>query len=204
KELGSIVHVAVEGIYAGCIIISDEIKPDSKKALQDLKALGINQTAMLTGDTKAVGEAIAHEIGLDTVYSDLLPHQKVEQLELLEKSRKSKGKLVFVGDGINDAPVLARADIGIAMGALGSDAAIEAADIVLMTDEPSKIVSAIKVARKTRAIVWQNIIFAIGVKLVFLTLAAFGIATMWEAVFGDVGVTIIAILNAMRAMKPIR
>lgn len=201
NELGSIVYLAVEGNYAGYLVISDEIKPDSKKALQDLKALGVNQTALLTGDTRASGEAIAREIGLDTVYCELLPHQKVEQLEQLYQNRKSKGKLVFVGDGINDAPVLARADIGIAMGALGSDAAIEAADVVLMTDEPSKIVSAIKVARKTRAIVWQNIIFAMGVKLVFLILAAFGIATMWEAVFGDVGVTIIAILNSMRAMK---
>ncbi len=204
NEPGSIVYLAVEGIYAGHIVISDEIKPDSKKALQDLKALGINHTAMLTGDTRIVGEAIAREIGLDTVYSELLPHQKVEQLEQLDKNRKSKGKLVFVGDGINDAPVLARADIGIAMGALGSDAAIEAADVVLMTDEPSKIVSAIKVARKTRAIVWQNILFAMGVKLVVLALAAFGIATMWEAVFGDVGVTVIAIFNAMRAMKTVR
>ncbi len=204
NELGSVVYLAVDGVYAGHIVISDEIKPDSKKALKELKALGVNQTAMLTGDTRIVGEAIAREIGLDTVYSELLPHQKVEQLELLDKNRKSKGKLVFVGDGINDAPVLARADIGIAMGALGSDAAIEAADVVLMTDEPSKIVSAIKVARKTRAIVWQNILFAMGVKLVVLALAAFGIATMWEAVFGDVGVTVIAILNAMRAMKTIR
>ncbi len=204
NELGSIVYLAVDGVYAGHIVISDEIKPDSKKALKDLKALGVNQTAMLTGDTRIVGEAIAREIGLDTVFSELFPHQKVEQLEQLDKNRKSKGKLVFVGDGINDAPVLARADIGIAMGALGSDAAIEAADVVLMTDEPSKIVSAIKVARKTRAIVWQNILFAMGVKLVVLALAAIGIATMWEAVFGDVGVTVIAILNAMRAMKTVR
>ena len=204
EEAGSIVYLAVDGTYAGYIVISDEIKPDSKKALKDLKALGVNHTAMLTGDNKIAGEAIAREIGLDTVYSELLPHQKVEQLEKLEKQRRTKGKLVFVGDGINDAPVLARADIGIAMGALGSDAAIEAADVVLMTDEPSKIVSAIKVARKTRAIVWQNILFAMGVKLLFLVLATFGIATMWEAVFGDVGVTIIAVLNAMRAMKTVR
>ena len=204
NELGSIVYMAIEGVYAGYIVISDEIKPDTKKALQDLKALGINQTAMLTGDTKIVGETIAREIGLDTVYAELLPHQKVEKLEQLDKSRKSKGKLVFVGDGINDAPVLARADIGIAMGALGSDAAIEAADVVLMTDEPSKIVAAIKVAKKTRAIVWQNIIFAMSVKVLFLILAAFGVATMWEAVFGDVGVTLIAILNAMRAMKTVK
>ncbi len=199
--LGSIIYLAVDGIYTGYIVISDELKTDSKKAISDLKKLGINRTAMLTGDSKAVGESIAREIGLDTAYTELLPHQKVEQLEQLEQSQKSKGKLVFVGDGINDAPVLARADIGIAMGALGSDAAIEAADVVLMTDEPSKIVTAIKVARKTRKIVWQNIIFALGVKIVVLTLAAFGFATMWEAVFGDVGVTVIAILNAMRAMK---
>ncbi len=201
--LGSIVYLAVDGIYAGYIVISDELKADSKKAIIDLKKLGINRTAMLTGDSKVVGEAIAHELGLDTFFSELLPHQKVEQLEQLDKSRKSKGKLVYVGDGINDAPVLARADIGIAMGALGSDAAIEAADVVLMTDEPSKIVTAIQVAKKTRKIVWQNIIFAMGIKIIVLILAAFGVATMWEAVFGDVGVTVIAIINSMRAMKTI-
>ena len=166
-----------------------------------MKKLGVGQTAMLTGDSKAVGEAIAREIGLDIVYSELLPHQKVEKLEQMDKNRKGKGKLVFVGDGINDAPVLARADIGIALGALGSDAAIEAADVVLMTDEPSKIVSAVRVARKTRSIVWQNILFAMGVKIIVLILAAGGIATMWEAVFGDVGVTVIATLNAMRALR---
>ncbi len=204
NALGSVVYLSVDGSYAGYIVISDEIKPDSKNAIRDLKKLGINHTAMLTGDSKAVGETIAKEIGLDTVYTELLPHQKVEQLEKLDKNKKSKGKLVFVGDGVNDAPVLARADIGIAMGALGSDAAIEAADVVLMTDEPSKIVSAIRVARKTRSIVWQNILFAMGVKVVVLVLAAAGIATMWEAVFGDVGVTVIAILNAMRAMKTIK
>lgn len=202
--LGSVVYLAVDGNFVGYIVISDELKPDSKKAIYDLKKIGVKHTAMLTGDSKAVGEAIAREIGLDTVYTELLPHQKVEQLEKLDKNRKGKGKLVFVGDGINDAPVLARADIGIAMGALGSDAAIEAADVVLMTDEPSKIVSAIRVARKTRSIVWQNILFAMGVKVAVLILAAVGIATMWEAVFGDVGVTVIAILNAMRAMKTIR
>ncbi len=204
NALGSVVYLAVDGSFAGYIVISDELKPDSKKAIHDLKKLGVSQTAMLTGDSKAVGEAIAREIGLDTVYSELLPHQKVEKLEQLDKTRKGKGKLVFVGDGINDAPVLARADIGIAMGALGSDAAIEAADVVLMTDEPSKIVSAIRVARKTRSIVWQNILFAMGVKVIVLILAAGGIASMWEAVFGDVGVTVIAILNAMRAMKTIK
>lgn len=204
NALGSIVYIAVDGQFAGHIVISDELKPDSKKAISDLKKLGVRHTAMLTGDTKAVGEAIAYDIGLDAVYTELLPHQKVEQLELLDKKRTGKGQLVFVGDGINDAPVLARADIGIAMGALGSDAAIEAADVVLMTDEPSKIVSAIRVARKTRAIVWQNIIFAMGVKVIVLILVAGGMATMWEAVFGDVGVTVIAILNAMRAMKTIK
>lgn len=200
KALGSVVYLAVDGLFAGHIVISDELKPDSGKAIRDLKALGVDKTAMLTGDSKVVGESIAKEIGLDTVYAELLPHEKVERLEELEKGKRTKGKLVFVGDGINDAPVLARADIGIAMGALGSDAAIEAADVVLMTDEPSKIVSAVRVARKTRAIVWQNIIFAMGVKVIVLVLAAFGVATMWEAVFGDVGVTVVAILNAMRAM----
>lgn len=202
--LGSIVYIAVDGQFAGHIVISDELKPDSKKAISNLKKLGVSRTAMLTGDTKTAGEAIAREIGLDAVYTELLPHQKVEQLEQLDKNRKGKGKLVFVGDGINDAPVLARADVGIAMGALGSDAAIEAADVVLMTDEPSKIVSAIRVARKTRSIVWQNILFAMGIKVVILILAAGGMATMWEAVFGDVGVTVIAVLNSMRAMKTIQ
>jgi Cd2+/Zn2+-exporting ATPase len=204
NALGSIVYLSVDGVFAGYIVISDELKPDSRKAIRDLKVLGVNNTAMLTGDSRAVGESIAREIGLDSVYTELLPHQKVEQLEQLEKKKRPGGKLVFVGDGINDAPVLARADIGIAMGALGSDAAIEAADVVLMTDEPSKIVAAIRVARKTKAIVWQNIIFAMGVKIIVLALAASGIATMWEAVFGDVGVTVIAILNAMRAMKVIQ
>ncbi len=200
---GSIVYLAVDGSFAGYIVISDELKPDSKQAIRDLKALGVKNTAMLTGDTRAVGEKNARQKGIDAVYTDLLPHQKVEQLELLEQKKSSAGKLVFVGDGINDAPVLARSDIGIAMGALGSDAAIEAADIVLMTDEPSKLVAAIRIARKTRGIVWQNIAFALGVKAVILVLGAAGIATMWEAVFGDVGVTVIAIFNAMRAMRVI-
>lgn len=204
NEIGSIVYVAIDGIYAGYIVISDELKADSKKAIQDLRKFGVKHTAMLTGDSKSVGEAIAREIGLDAVYTELLPHEKVEKLEQIEKNKKTKGKLVFVGDGINDAPVLARADIGISMGALGSEAAIEAADIVLMTDEPAKIVSAIQIARKTRGIVWQNILFAMGIKVVLLILAAFGMATMWEAVFGDVGVTIIAVLNSMRAMKTIK
>ncbi len=204
EALGSTVYLAVDGIFAGHIVISDELKPDSKRAIREMKALGIRRTAMLTGDVKAVGEAISREIGLDTVYTDLLPYQKVEHLETLDREKQKGGKLVFVGDGINDAPVLARADIGIAMGALGSDAAIEAADVVLMTDEPSKLVAAIRIARKTRSIVWQNIIFALGVKAVILVLGALGIATMWEAVFGDVGVAVIAILNAMRAMRTVK
>lgn len=204
EALGSIVYLAIDGSFAGYIVISDELKLDSKDAIHKLKTMGVKTTAMLTGDSKAVGEKIAGEIGLDMVYTDLLPHQKVEQLEALEKKKQTKGKLVFVGDGINDAPVLARADIGIAMGALGSDAAIEAADVVLMTDEPSKLVSAIRIAKKTKSIVWQNIAFALGVKAVILVLGALGIATMWEAVFGDVGVTVIAILNAMRAMRVLK
>lgn len=199
--LGSVVYVAVDGVFAGSIVISDELKPDSRQAVRDLKELGVRKTVMLTGDGKAVGEAIASEIGIDEVYADLLPHQKVERVEALDREKQTSGKLVFVGDGINDSPVLARADVGIAMGGLGADAAIEAADVVLMTDEPSKLVSAIRTARRTRAIVWQNIVFALAVKAVILILGAAGIATMWEAVFGDVGVAVIAILNAMRAMR---
>ncbi len=198
---GTVVYLAVDGEYAGYIVISDELKPDSQRAVKDLKAVGVSNIAMLTGDSKIVSEQIAREIGLDTVYAELLPYQKVEQLETLAKSKTTKGKLVFVGDGINDAPVLARADVGIAMGGIGSDAAIEAADVVLMTDEPSKIVAAIRIAKKTRNIVWQNIIFALGVKAIILILGAAGSATMWEAVFGDVGVAVIAILNAMRALR---
>ncbi len=200
-ETGTIVHVAVDGNYAGNIIIADVLKADSRKAIKELKGLNIKKLVMLTGDSKRVGDAIGRELGLDEVHSELLPDQKVEELEKLEKQKSPKGKLVFVGDGINDAPVLARADIGIAMGALGSDAAIEAADIVLMTDEPSKIASAIRIARRTRNIVWQNIIFAIAVKILVLILTAGGISTMWEAVFADVGVALLAILNAMRVMR---
>lgn len=201
SSVGTVVHLAVDKQYAGYIVISDEVKEDSVKAIQSLKALGVKKTVMLTGDAKAVGEKVGKELGLDQVYAELLPTDKVEKLEALDKQKSSKGKLVFVGDGINDAPVLARADIGIAMGGLGSDAAIEAADIVIMTDEPSKIADAIKIAKRTKTIVWQNIIFALGVKGIFLILGAFGIATMWEAVFADVGVSVIAILNAMRVMK---
>lgn len=201
ETIGTVVHVAIERKYAGYIIISDEVKEDSAKAMKALKALGIKKTVMLTGDNKAVGSKIAKELGVDEVHAELLPDQKVEKLELLFKEKSSKGKIVFVGDGINDAPVLARADIGIAMGGVGSDAAIEAADVVIMTDEPSKIATAIKIAKKTRSIVMQNIVFALGVKLIILALVAIGLGTMWEAVFGDVGVALLAVLNAMRAMK---
>ncbi|WML37770.1 heavy metal translocating P-type ATPase [Clostridium sp. OS1-26] len=201
QSIGTIVYVVVDRQYAGYIIISDEVKEDSAKAIKALKSVGIKKTVMLTGDNKVVAAKVGEDLGLDEIYSELLPDQKVERVEALDKQKSSKGKLVFVGDGINDAPVLARADIGIAMGGVGSDAAIEAADVVIMTDEPSKIVSAIKIAKRTKSIVMQNIVFALGVKIVILILGALGIATMWEAVFGDVGVALIAVLNAMRAMK---
>lgn len=201
ESIGTVVHLAVDNIYAGYIVISDEVKEDSAEAIKAIKALGVRKTVMLTGDSKTVGEKVGKELGLDEVHAELLPTDKVENLEMLDSQKSQKGKLIFVGDGINDAPVLARADIGIAMGGLGSDAAIEAADIVIMTDEPSKIADAIKIAQRTKKIVWQNIVFAIGIKLIFLALGAFGIATMWEAVFADVGVSVIAILNSMRVMK---
>jgi Cd2+/Zn2+-exporting ATPase len=199
--LGTVVYLTVQGVFAGYIVIADEVKPDSKRAIAELKTLGVKTTVMLTGDAKAVGEKIGRELGLDTVCTELLPQQKVEWLEELDKSKASKGKLLFVGDGINDAPVLARADVGVAMGGVGSDAAIEAADVILMTDEPSKIADAIRIAKKTRTIVMQNIVFALVVKVVILILGALGVATMWMAVFGDVGVALIAVLNAMRAMQ---
>ncbi|MDR2482922.1 MAG: cadmium-translocating P-type ATPase [Treponema sp.] len=201
EALGSLVYLALDGAYAGYLVIADELKRDSKAAVAALRALGVRRIAMLTGDAQAVAARVAGEAGVDVFYAGLLPHQKVEKLLELEKAVSGKGKLVFAGDGINDAPVLARAGVGIAMGGAGSDAAIEAADVVLMTDEPSKIAGAIVIARKTRRIVRQNIIFALGVKAVILVLGALGIATMWEAVFGDVGVAVIAILNAMRAMR---
>lgn len=201
ETIGTVVHVAVNKEYAGYIVISDEVKEDSAKAIKALKEIGVRKTVMLTGDNKVVGTKVAKQLGLDEVYSELLPDQKVEKVEALDKEKSSKGKLIFVGDGINDAPVLARADIGIAMGGVGSDAAIEAADVVIMTDEPSKIASAIRIAKKTRAIVMQNIVFALGIKAIILVLVALGLGTMWEAVFGDVGVTLIAVLNSMRAMK---
>lgn len=197
---GTVVHIAVNGKYEGHIVISDEIKEDSAKAIASLKEQGI-RTVMLTGDAKAVGESVAKSLGLDQVYTELLPADKVEKVEELLKNKSPKGKLAFVGDGINDAPVLSRADIGIAMGGLGSDAAIEAADIVLMDDQPSKIATAMEISRKTLRIVKQNIIFALAVKAFVLLLGALGMANMWEAVFADVGVSVIAIINATRALK---
>lgn len=198
---GTTVHVSVDGAYAGHIVISDEVKPDAKEAIAALKELGVRKTVMLTGDAKAVGESVAADLGLDAVYTQLLPGDKVDRMEDLLKERVGKGKLAFVGDGMNDAPVLSRADVGIAMGGMGSDAAIEAADIVLMDDKPSKIASAIRIARRTHRIVNQNIVFALAVKALVLLLGALGVANMWEAVFADVGVSVIAILNAMRALK---
>ena len=199
--VGTVVHVAVDGTYAGYIVIADEVKSDAAQAIQDLKAEAVQKTIMLTGDAKAIGEHVAHKLGLDKVYTDLLPADKVERLEEEFSQKSEKGKLVFVGDGVNDAPVLARADIGIAMGGLGSDAAIEAADVVIMTDEPSRIASAIKVAKRTLSIANQNIFFALAVKLIVLALGSIGLANMWAAVFADVGVSVIAILNAMRVLR---
>lgn len=200
-SIGTIVHVAVDGIYAGHIVISDEIKEGSAKAIKQLKAQGISKTIMLTGDSKAVGESIGTQLGIDLVYTQLLPSDKVEKVEQLLDEKTEKGKLVFAGDGINDAPVLSRADIGVAMGAMGSDAAIEAADIVLMDDNPEKIPLAMGIAKRTLRIVHQNIVFALAVKAAVLVLGALGIANMWAAVFADVGVSVIAILNAMRALS---
>ena len=198
---GTKFYVAADGSYVGCILIADEVKPDSKCAIAELKKIGVEKTVMLTGDDERIGKSVADELGLDAYYAQLLPDQKVEKLEMLDKQKRQGSKLAFVGDGINDAPVLARADVGIAMGGLGSDAAIEAADVVLMTDEPSKLVEAIDVAKATKRIVMQNIVIALGIKSVFLVLGALGMAGMWEAVFGDVGVTIIAVLSAMRILK---
>ena len=199
--VGTIVYVAVEHQYAGYLLITDEVKEDAKEAIAKLKHLGIKKTVMLTGDRKSVAEQVANELGIDEVHSDLLPADKVEQMERLFAEKSKKGKLVFVGDGINDAPVLARADIGIAMGALGSDAAIEAADIVIMNDKPSRIATVMGISRKTLNIVIQNISLAFIVKFAALVLGAFGMATLWEAVFADVGVAVLAILNAIRALR---
>lgn len=198
---GTILHVSIDGKYAGHIIIADVVKDDAAECIKRLHAAGVRKTVMLTGDCAEVAKAVAEKLGLDEYHGKLLPEDKVNQVERLLGETSEKGKLAFVGDGINDAPVLTRADIGIAMGAMGSDAAIEAADIVLMDDKPSKIASAIRIARKTMRIVWQNIVFALGVKFAVLVLAAVGLATMWLAVFADVGVAILAILNAMRCMR---
>ena len=202
---GTVLYVAADGTYLGAIVIADTVKPDAARAIVDLRAAGVKKTVMLTGDRTPVARAVAAELGIDEVHAELLPQDKVAEVEALlaqtERDTNGKGKLAFVGDGINDAPVLTRADIGIAMGAMGSDAAIEAADIVLMNDDPDDIARAIHLARRTMGIVWQNIVFALGVKFAVLVLAAFGIANMWMAVFADVGVAVIAILNAMRAMN---
>ncbi len=200
EYIGTVVYVAVNNEYKGSIIISDEVKSDSKEAISELKALGVKNVVMLTGDSKKVANAVASELGIENVYSELLPGDKVEKVEALLKEER-KGKLAFVGDGINDAPVLARADVGVAMGGIGSDAAIEAADVVLMKDEPTALANAIKIGRKTNKILWQNIIFALGIKIIVLILATIGDANMWEAVFADVGVTLIAVINSMRALK---
>lgn len=200
-QVGTVVHVAAEGRYLGYILIADEVKPDAKEAIAALKAQGVKKTVLLTGDAKDVGEAVAQELGLDEAYTQLLPGDKVERVEALLQETSPKGKLAFVGDGINDAPVLSRADIGIAMGALGSDAAIEAADLVLMDDKPSKIAKAMEISKRTLRIVRQNIVFALAVKLLVLLLTPFGLANLWEAVFADVGVMVLAILNASRALQ---
>ena len=204
--VGTILHVALDGTYIGHIVIADVIKDDAKTTIEALHAAGVSKTVMLTGDREEVAAAVAKELGIDEYHAQLMPQDKVANVEGLITSESGKGKVAFVGDGINDAPVLMRADIGIAMGAMGSDAAIEAADIVLMDDKPSKIGDAIKITRKTMRIVWQNIVFAIGVKIVIMILALpfIGIATMWLAVFGDVGVSVLAILNSMRALKASR
>ena len=201
NDIGTILYVEIENKFTGYIVISDEIKKDAKKAIKDLKDIGIKKSVMLTGDVEKVAKKVGEELGLDEIYSNLLPQDKVSKFEEIIKNKDSKGNVVFVGDGINDAPVLARADVGIAMGAMGSDAAIEAADVVIMTDEPSKIVTAIKSSKKTMKIAMQNIILAFGVKAIALILSALGIADMWMAVFADTGVTILAVLNSFRALK---
>ena len=200
-DVGTVLHVAIDGVYAGYILIADKIKDDSAEAIEELKKDKISQIVMLTGDRKEVGDAVAKQLGISKVYAELLPAGKVEKVEQLMKTKSEKGKLAFVGDGINDAPVLALADIGIAMGGLGSDAAIEAADIVIMTDEPSKISKSINLSKRTMRIVKENIIFAITVKILVLILSAFGISTLWQAVFADVGVSIIAVFNALRVLR---
>jgi len=198
--VGTTVHLSIDGIYAGHLVISDEVKPDAAEAIKQLRELGISKTVMLTGDAKEIGTQTAKRLGMDEVYTQLLPSDKVDRMEELLRQKRPRRNLLFVGDGINDAPVLTRADLGIAMGAMGTDAAIEAADVVLMDDQPSKIPVAIHIARRTTQIVRQNIIFALAVKALVLILAAVGLSNMWEAVFADVGVSVLAILNAMRAL----
>ena len=201
KSTGTKVYVAINDRYAGCIVIADEIKADSREAIARLRKLGVKKTVMLTGDTWQIAESVAREIGLDEVHASLLPQDKVEKVEAFGKEKRQKKALAFVGDGINDAPVLAMADVGVAMGGLGSDAAIEAADVVLMTDEPMKLGEAVKIARFTKRIVWQNIVLSLGVKFLFLFLATLGVSSLWEAIFADVGVSLIAVVNSMRVMK---
>ena len=201
RNLGTVIYFAADQKYIGNILISDEIKEDSEKAIKGMKENGVKEIVMLTGDNEAIGKNIAEKLGIDKVFTELLPNEKVEKLEEIYKTKSEKGKVAFVGDGINDAPVLARADLGIAMGGAGSDAAIEAADVVIMNDEPSKIVTAIKIAKKTKEIVWQNITIAFAVKIVVMALGLFGDATMWEAVFADVGVALLAVLNATRVLR---
>ena len=201
ENLGTAIYLAADGKYIGNILISDEVKEDSARAIKGMKENGVKEIVMLTGDNEAIGKNIAEKLGIDKVFTELLPNEKVEKLEEIYKTKSEKGKVAFVGDGINDAPVLARADLGIAMGGAGSDAAIEAADVVIMNDEPSKIVTAIKIAKKTKEIVWQNITIAFAVKIVVMALGLFGDATMWEAVFADVGVALLAVLNATRVLR---
>jgi Cd2+/Zn2+-exporting ATPase len=201
EEVGTIVYLAIEGAYAGYLLIADTIKDDAAEAIALMKEKGVEHIIMLTGDSKAVAKKVGNKLRIDEIYSELLPQDKVEKTEGIMAYKNEKEKVAFVGDGINDTPVLARSDIGIAMGGLGSDAAIEAADIVIMDDKPSKIGTAMQVAKDTRQIVWQNIILALAIKGVFLILGAFGVASMWEAVFADVGVTVIAVLNAMRVLR---
>ena len=200
-SVGTIIHMAVDGQYAGHIVISDVVKPDAKATIAALHKAGVEKTVMLTGDAKKVADAVAAELGVDEVHSELLPGDKVAQVEQLLGDQRGKAKLAFVGDGINDAPVLSRADIGIAMGAMGSDAAIEAADVVLMDDDPMKIAKAIKISRKCIRIVHENIVFSLGVKLLCLLLVALGFANMWMGIFADVGVMVLAVLNAIRALR---
>ena len=201
ENLGTAIYLAADGKYIGNILISDEVKEDSARAIKGMKENGVKEIVMLTGDNEAIGKNIAEKLGIDKVFTELLPNEKVEKLEEIYKTKIEKGKIAFVGDGINDAPVLARADLGIAMGGAGSDAAIEAADVVIMNDEPSKIVTAIKIAKKTKEIVWQNITIAFAIKIVVMALGLFGDATMWEAVFADVGVALLAVLNATRVLR---